>query len=132
MEKNRNEMLKQQIRALAEEDESFIRAFVAAEDAASLQAVLQEHGIDAESEELDELFAEGVRGFVDGELTEDELEVAAGGGFVRGTLRFIGSCAVGFGYGAFCAVCPAAYAAAPYVATGLGIWTAAGYAKKGW
>ena len=63
----------------------------------------------------------------DAELSADDLDDVAGGGFIKGTARLIVSCGVAFGYGALCGICPAAYAGAPYVAGGLTAWTTAGY-----
>lgn len=131
MKENRKEMLSNQIRAIAEKDEDFVRAFVSCEDAAAVQKLLNDHGIASTTDEIDELFRDGMKELRagDDELSEEQLENAAGGGFWKGTARFAASCAIGFGYGAFCAVCPPAYGGAYYVAGGLAVWTAAGYAK---
>lgn len=138
MENAKKEMLKQQIIDEMNSDREFCRAFVSTADAASLQKVLTAHGYEISTEEIEELYAEGVEGILnysasgEEELSEGQLEDVAGGGVVRGTLRFAASCALGFGYGCLCGVCPAAYAGAPYVAGGLAVWSASGYSKKGW
>lgn len=135
MENIRKEMLAQQIVAEVNNNEEFAKAFVSAEDAAAVQKVLKENGIEVTLEEVEEIFVDGANGILNNqadELAEDQLDDVAGGGAIRGTLRLAVSCAVGFGYGCLCGVCPAAYAGAKYVAGGLAIWTAAGYKKKGW
>ena len=134
MENNRKEMLAQQINAQINNEE-FAKAFVSAADAASVQKVLQEYGIHITLEEVNDIFVDGATSILNNqadELAEDQLDEVAGGGALRGTLRLAVSCAVGFGYGCLCGVCPAACAGANYVAGGLAIWTAAGYKKKGW
>lgn len=137
MDHMKKEMLSKRIIDEMNNDQEFCRAFVSSADASSLQKVLSDHGYEITTEEIEALYGEGVNGIMNyeasgEELSEDQLEDVAGGGFLRGTLRFAASCAVGFGYGCLCGVCPAAYAYAPHVATGLAVWTAAGYVKKGW
>ena len=130
------ELISQQIIEAMTNDEAFCRAFVSAEDAASVQKVLVDNGFDFSLAQVEEIFAEGVQAIMkhneSDELSEDMLDNVAGGGFLRGTLRLAVSAGVGFGYGCFCGLCPAASAGANYVAGGLAIWTAAGYKKKGW
>ena len=137
MEMTNRERLSRMIMTVGQDDEEFLRAIVSAEDAPSLQKVLNEYGFAFTTEELEEIFSEGVEGLnrlaaADGELSEMQLEEVAGGGFVRGTLRLAGSCVAAFGFGCLCGICPAAYAATPYVAVVLAAWTTAGYMKKGW
>lgn len=131
MKENRKEMLSNQIRAIVEKDEDFVRSLVSCEDAAAVQKLLNARGIESTIDEIDELFRDGMKALRagDDELSEEQLEDAAGGGFWRGTARFAASCAIGFGYGLVCGVCPPAYGGAYYVAGGLAVWTAAGYAK---
>ena len=138
MEKAKKEMLMEQIVEQMNNDREFCRDFVSAEDAPSVQKVLCSHGYEITTQEVEELYSEGVRGILDytashgDALSEADLEEVAGGGVIRGTLRLAVSCAAGYGYGCLCGVCPAAYAGAKWVAGGLAVWTAAGYAKKGW
>lgn len=119
-------------------DEEFVKAFVSSGDAETLCGVLTAKGYDVTVDDVKAMFEQGSQIIVerlgnDGdELTAEQLEEVAGGGFLRGTLRLVVSCAVAFGYGAFCAVCPAAAGGSTYVAVGLGAWTTAGYLKKGW
>ena len=129
--------LYQAIMADLTNDEEFVKAFISSADAETLCGVLAAKGYDVTVDDVNEMFVQGAKGIVaylenSDELTAEQLEEVAGGGFLRGTLRLVGSCAVAFGYGALCAVCPGAYAGAPYVAGGLAVWTAAGYMKKGW
>ena len=131
MELTKKELLAQKITAAATEDQEFFKAFIGAQDAPALQKVLQNNGFEFTLEGIDEFFANGVDGILahngSAELTEDQLDDVAGGGFIKGTARLIVSCGVAFGYGALCGICPAAYAGAPYVAGGLTAWTTAGY-----
>lgn len=133
MEMTKKEMLAQKITAAVTEDQEFYKAFISAQDAAALQKVLQNHGFDFTVDEVEALFRDGATEIVKqtnvNELSEEDLDAVAGGGFFRGTARLIVSCGVAFGYGALCGVCPAACAGANYVAGGLAVWTAAGYMK---
>ncbi len=135
----KKEMLAQQIFAAINENEEFCKAFVSAENAEAVKKVLAENGFELTLEDIEAIFADGLDEIKTqndpakaGELSEDQLDDVAGGGFFKGTLRLAVSCGVAFGYGCFCGICPAAAAGANYVAGGLGIWTAAGYVKKGW
>ena len=134
MELTKKELLAQKITASANEDQEFFKAFISAQDAPTLQKVLQDNGFEFSLEEINELGSDGVSGILahndGGELSEDQLDDVAGGGFIKGTARLIVSAGVAFGYGALCGVCPAASAGAPYVAGGLSVWTAAGYASN--
>ncbi|MBQ4569160.1 MAG: hypothetical protein IJA62_03815 [Ruminococcus sp.] len=133
----KKELLAQKLMESANENGEFFRAFVSAEDASDVQKVLNDNGFDATVEEIEELFSEGLKEILDfkdkaseEELSEEQLDDVDGGGFLRGTARTVISAAAGFGFGAFCAVCPAASAATPYVAGGLTAWSVAGYKKK--
>ena len=134
MELTKKELLTQRITASANEDQEFFKAFIGAQDAPTLQKVLQDNGFEFTLEEIDEFFSDGVDGILahnnGGELSEDQLDDVAGGGFLKGTVRLIVSGGVAFGYGALCGICPAAYAYAPHVAGGLAVWTTAGYMSK--
>ena len=127
------ENITKKITAAVTEDMDFFKAFISAQDAPALQKVLKDHGFELTLDQIEALFASGVNGILDAnkaeELTEDQLDDVAGGGFLRGTARLVVSCGVAFGYGALCGVCPAACAGANWVAGGLTVWTAAGYAK---
>ncbi len=133
---NNTNVMTQQISDAVMANEAFLKALVAAENAASAQQVLKDNGFDLSVEEVEALYRDGAQNICahldNGELAEDQLDDVAGGGFFRGTLRLAVSGAAAFGYGMLCGVCPAASAGAPYVAGGLSIWTAAGYKKKGW
>ena len=133
MEMSKKEMLAQKITAAVTEDQEFYKAFISAQDAATLQKVLSDHGFDFSVDEINDLFRSGAAEIVKqnsgNELSEEDLDDVAGGGFLKGTMRLIVSCGVAYGYGALCGVCPAAYAGAKYVAGGLTAWTAAGYMK---
>lgn len=128
------EMLTKKITDAVTNDLAFYKDFISAQDAVALQKVLQNYGFDLTLEEIEDLFSNGVSTILDhtqsGELTEDQMDDVAGGGFFAGTGRLIVSCGVAFGYGALCGVCPAAAAGANWVAGGLTAWTAAGYMKK--
>ena len=133
------EMLAQKITEAVNENNEFSKAFLAAEDAASLQKVLQDNGMDVTAEELEAMYSDGVKDILKvkeaseaEELSEDQLDDVAGGGFVSGTARLAVSGAAGFAYGCACGVAPGLAAGAPYVAGGLAAWTASGYMKKGW
>lgn len=133
MEMTKKEMLAQKITAAVTEDQDFYKEFISAQDAATLQQVLRNHSFEFTVDEVEALFHDGAAEIVKhtsmDELSEEDLDDVAGGGFFRGTARLIVSCGVAFGYGALCGVCPAAYAGANYVAGGLTVWTAAGYMK---
>ena len=134
--KDMNEICKA-IAAELEKDEEFFKAFISSENAEALCGVLTARGYGVTVDDVNEMFVRGAKGIVEymgnkDELSQGQLEEVAGGGFLRGTLRLVGSMGAAFGYGALCAFFPGAYAGAPYVAGGLAIWTAAGYAKKGW
>ena len=120
MEMTKKEMLVQKITAAVTDDQDFYKDFISAQDAPSLQKVLQVHGFDFTVEEVEEFFSAGVDVILNqseaGELSEEQLDDVAGGGFLRGTARLIVSSGVAFGYGALCGICPAACAGAPYVA----------------
>ena len=139
MEMTQKELFAQKILAAVNEDEEFCKALVACEDAVSVQKVLSVRGIACTTEDVEEIFADGLQTIqklhesgTAGELGENDLDSVAGGGAIRGTLRLLASGAVAFGYGCLCGVCPAASVASPYVGGGLTVWTAAGYMKKGW
>lgn len=134
-------ILVKQISDAVNGDESFCKALLSVEDAASAQAILKENGIDASLQDVEGIFKDGVSEIVkykeasqaaDGELDENQLANVAGGGIVRGVLRTSASAAGAFGFGMICGVCPAASVATPYVVGGLTAWSAAGYFKEGW
>lgn len=133
MENTKKEMLAQKITAAVTEDIEFYKAFISAQDAATLQKVLQNHGFDFAVDEIEALFRDGATEIVKqtnmDEMSEEDLDAVAGGGFFRGTARLIVSCGVAFGYGALCGICPAACGAAKFVGGGLTVWTVAGYRK---
>lgn len=132
MEMTKKELLVEKITASVNEDQEFYKAIISAPDAATLQTVLKENGFDFTIAEIEECFTDGVTEILNyqaEELSENQLDDVAGGGFFRGTARLIVSCGVGFGYGVVCGLCPAASAGAGYVAGGLAIWTACGYKK---
>lgn len=121
------------------ENNDFCKAFVAAEDATSLQKVLNENGYAISVEDVEAMFADGLKEILkfkdEAETTElsmEQLDGVAGGGIIRGILRTVASAVAGFGYGCLCGVCPAAASATYYVAGGLTAWSVAGYRKKGW
>lgn len=140
MEQTKKELLTQQILSAVNDNEEFCKAFVSAEDAASLQKVLNENGFDVSLTDVEAMFADGLSEILkfkdsdaaNGELSENQLDDVAGGGALRGTLRTVVSAGVGFGFGCLCGVCPAAASATPYVVGGLTAWSASGYLKKGW
>ena len=139
MEQTKKEMLARKLVEAVNENNDFCKAFVGAEDAASLTKVLNDNGFEFSTEEVEEMFADGLKEILKvkesattDELDESELEDVAGGGFVRGTLRLVASGAAAFGFGAFCSVCPVAAGASYYVAGGLAAWSTAGYMRKGW
>ncbi len=139
MENAKKEMLAQQLIESVNENGDLCKALVSAEDASSVQKVLAANGFEVTVEEVEAIFEDGVNEIMNtngsednGELSEDQLENISGGGFLRGALRTTASAALGFGYGVFCGICPAASAGAPYVAGGLATWSAVGFKKKGW
>lgn len=139
MEQAKKEMLAQKVMEAVNENNDFCKAFIAAEDAISLQKVLNDNGFDVSKEDVEAIFADGLKEILKvkevaatSELSEDQLDDVAGGGAIRGTLRTVASAAAGFGFGCLCGVCPAASAATPYVVGGLTAWSTAGYMKKGW
>lgn len=139
MDKAKKEQLSQEIICAVNENSDFAKEFVAAEDVLSVQRVLSAHGFDLSEDDINAMFTDGVdeilKSKADGgekELSDEQLENVAGGGFLRGVLRTVASGAAAFGYGCFCGLVPAASAAAPYVAGGLAAWSTAGYFKKGW
>ncbi len=132
----RNEIFTQQLLEKLNADEDFCKALFTAEDAPAAQKVLNENGFEITLEEVEAFFKAGVNEMnrymdsLDDELDEDQLDDVSGGGFVKGILRTGASCVLGFGYGCACGVCPALSAGAPYVATGLAVWSAAGFKSK--
>ena len=128
------ENITKKITAAVTEDMDFFKAFISAQDAPALQKVLQDNGFEFTLEEINEFFSNGVDGILtyneSAELSEDQLDDVAGGGFIKGTARLIVSSGVAFGYGALCGICPAAASGAPYVVGGLTAWTTAGYLSK--
>lgn len=139
MEQTKKEMLAQKIMEAVNENNDFCKSFVAAEDATALQKVLNDNGFDVTVEDVEAIFADGLKEILAAkenamaeELSEDQLDDVAGGGFFRGTLRTAASAAAGFGFGCLCGLCPAASVATPYVVGGLTAWSTAGYLKKGW
>lgn len=133
MDMMKKELLAQTITAAVTNNEEFYKEFISAKDANSLQNVLHSHGFEFTLEEINDFFSNGVNEILnynkEGELSEEQLDDVAGGGFFRGTARLIVSCGVAFGYGCLCGVCPAASAGASYVAGGLTVWTTAGYMR---
>ena len=133
MEQGKREMLAQELLESLQKNDAFCQAFVAAENATTIQELLRNNGMDVSLSDVEELFADGVKEIlksnVEGELTEKDMDSVAGGGWFRGTCRLVASSAVAFGYGCFCGVCPAASVGAPYVAGGLAVWTTAGYLR---
>ena len=133
MEQQKKEMLEQKLGEALQKNDAFCQAFAAAENAESIQGLLRDNGIDVSIGDVEGLFADGVKEILrrneEGELTEEDMDTVAGGGWIRGTIRLVASCGAGFGYGCICGVFPAASAAAPYVAGGLAAWTTAGYLR---
>ena len=124
----------QAIQARTLEDESFIREMVAAKTMEQVKVVLQKNGYRLPDEEIALLMQSGKKNLdatlAEDELTEEMLEDVAGGGKVRGTLRFIASLAAGAVGGFFIGVTGGAAAPGGYLLAGaLTAWTVAGYAK---
>ena len=139
MEQTKKEMLAQKLVEAANENNDFCKAFVTAKDAESLKKTLSDNGYDFSIEEIEELFADGLKEVLKvnssapaDELNEEALEDVAGGGFLRGSLRLAASGATMFAYGVFCGLCPVAAGGAYAIAGGLTVWTTAGYMQKGW
>lgn len=139
MENAKREMLAQKLMDAVNNNDDFCKAFVSAEDAPSVQKVLKENGFDVSLEDVEAIFLDGLNEIKKLKstapadvLSEEQLDDVAGGGAIRGTLRFIASGAAAFGYGCLCGLCPAASVGTPYVAVGLAAWTTDGYLKKGW
>ena len=136
MEQAKKEMLAQKLTEAVNKNDAFCQAFVSAKDAASIQKVLHENGIDVSLNDVEEMFTNGVgeisKAYAEGELTEEQMDSVAGGGFFRGTLRFVAGCAVAFGYGCLGGVCPAATAGVSYVVGGVVAFATAGYLRRGW
>ena len=102
MEMTKKELLVEKITASVNEDQEFYKAIISAPDAATLQTVLKENGFDFTIAEIEECFTDGVTEILNyqaEELSENQLDDVAGGGFFRGTARLIVSCGVGFGHG---------------------------------
>jgi len=130
-------MLIEQIKTLLQSNEEFCVELVKAENAEVAKDILNRYSVEASLEEVEEIFVEGRDNIIKykeenqgKELSEEELDDVAGGGFWRGTLRLGASSAAAFGYGMACAVFPGLAAGAPVVVGGLTAWTAAGYMKK--
>ena len=138
MNTNEKTALFQQIVADLDSNEDFFKAFIATEDETALQEILNEKGYEVSLDDVREMFEDGRNEILkykenaDDELSEQDLETVAGGGLGRYLVRGMLSCAVAFGFGCLCGVCPAAAVATPYVAGGLALWCAAGAMKKGW
>jgi hypothetical protein len=136
MDQNKKEMLAQKIIEAVNENNDFCKEFLAAEDAVSLQKVLNDNGFDMTVEDIESMYADGLKEILavkegaETELSEDQLDDVAGGGFLKGTARLAVSSAAAFAFGCFVGVCPAAAPATPYVAGGLTAWTTAGYLDK--
>ena len=138
-------MMTNEIRKMIEEkaltDDRFLTNLITAKDIEETQKVLAENGFEFSVEEIRGFCEEGktlvMEANDEGELSEDALEAVAGGGKWRGRLRYalglLGGAALGAGFGAFCAFCPAAAAAVPYVAVGYAglvtLWVMDGYDK---
>lgn len=133
MEQQKKEMLAQKLSDALQKNDTFCQAFVSAENAITIQKLLCDNGINVSLNDVEEMYSNGVKEILkkngDGELSEEDLNEVAGGGWFRGTLRAVASTAAGFGYGCVCGLIPAAAAGAPYVAVGLATWTTAGYLK---
>ena len=85
-------------------------------------------------DEIEAIFADGIKEIKKAkergdELSEEQLDDVAGGGFWRGIARGGVSAVAAFGYGALCGGCPAAAGGYYYVGVGLSAWTAAGFMK---
>lgn len=136
MEQAKKDMLAQKLTEAVNRNDAFCQAFVAAKDAASIQKVLHENGIEVSLNDVEEMFSNGVgeinKAYAEGELTEEQMDSVAGGGFIRGSLRLVAGCAFAFGYGCLCGVCPAATAGVPYVVGGVTAYATAGYLRRGW
>lgn len=138
MKQEMKEQLSRKLTESINETSEFAKAFVSCENAAALRKVLQDNGFDVTEADVEELLHEGgeaIRKYQDtasDELSDTQLDEVAGGGALRGTVRLVASCALAFGFGALCGVCPAAAVATPYVASGLTAFTTAGYLRKGW
>lgn len=118
-------------------ENGFGRSLMMAQDAVSAQKVFVDNGIEISLEEITSIFNDGLNEILklketdlNNELSENQLDNVAGGGFWRGALRTTASMAAGFGFGCLCGICPAASVATPYVVGGLAAWSTAGYLKK--
>lgn len=127
---------KERILAKLQEDEGFMIALASVEDAVSAQKVLSDYQIELTLDEVKSMMEDGrkevEKAAESPELSEEELVSVAGGGWVRGFVRLgVSAIAVG-GYYLIVAACPAAIIAAPAIAAGLGLWSKAGFDKRGW
>lgn len=110
MELTTKELLAEKILAAVKEDNEFGKAFLAAEDVATMQKVLNDNGINVTEADVEALVAEGRENIEKasqaGELNADQLDEVSGGGLFRLTSR-IASCASRLALDIFCASCPA-------------------------
>lgn len=110
MELTTKELLAQKIIAAVKEDNEFGKAFLAAEDVATMQKVLNDNGIAVTAADVEALVAEGRENLEKagqaGELDENQLDEVSGGGIFQLTTR-IASCASRLALDVFCGSCPA-------------------------
>lgn len=131
------EVMVQDITKMLNENEEFCKAFVSAEDAASVQKALNDNGMDISLEEVEELYANGSNEIIKNnesgmfeELSEKQLDEIVGGAAGKGAFRTAVTFAASFGWGCAVGVCPFLAAGTPYVVGGLTAWTTAGYLSK--
>ena len=139
-----NEQQKTRFEELVLTDDQFLNELIMAKTAEDTREIMLKNGFEVSLDEVHDLIEQGSsvlkKTMDEGELSDADLEEVAGGGQLRGALRFtaaLGRAAViGAGFGALCAVCPAAAAATPYVIGYTALtsfdWIMKGYAKKGW
>ena len=132
MEKNNSQISAVQAKAM--EDEVFLREMVGARTTEDARKVLEKYGFTLSREEMESLMVTGKEALEEaareGELSEDELDTVAGGGKVRGTLRFVASLAIGGAAGFAIGLTGGAAAPGAYIVAGaLTVWTLDGYAR---
>ncbi len=145
MTNERKEEIRIQLTALLE-DEAFLTAVLSAGESEKISKVMQENGIKVTPEEIDEFMDSGISQLAEmkesgsDELSIEDLESVAGGGKLRGALRYAlvigGAVAVGAGLGVLVGAGALALGTAYAVGVGYavigGAWTLSGRAKKGW
>ena len=128
------------------EDEAFMTALMCSSDTTKMCELLSSKGIDVSAEDMDELIQDGYTQLsaygdqVGDELSEDQLEEVAGGGKLRGAVRYglviVGAVAVGAALGGLVGIGALAVSTAYLIGLGYslvgGVWTLKGRKKKGW